>query len=148
MRWLVATFLFSENTTLPGSLRSQHRISGSCTDTHTNTYNIIFIYIFRCSIFIANDDMILISHNPAAYSKSELWPSCKIIFSQFIYMNSLNIFVDSGMLHKGLLIWQEWHQGHWIAQRSMVTESLTKQFKTRRKLQTLKGLSNKFMVMC
>lgn len=36
MRWLVATFLLSEKTTLPGSLRSQHRISGSYIHTYTH----------------------------------------------------------------------------------------------------------------
>lgn len=49
MRWLVATFLLSENRTLPGSLRSQHRISGSYTHTQTNINTHIYSYMSRLS---------------------------------------------------------------------------------------------------
>lgn len=44
MRWFVATFLLSENTTLPGSRKSQHRISGSyaCTKSfNQRVYDLI-----------------------------------------------------------------------------------------------------------
>lgn len=51
MRWLVATFLLSENTTLPGSLRSQHRISGSYTQTHAISSDSFLIHKLKKMTF-------------------------------------------------------------------------------------------------